>query len=101
MHCFVAFFEGINVGGHIVVKEKLQEAFNSLAFKTFLPTSKAEMWFSRLTLLTLRIKTKIEEKLASTLGYKVAVFVRTFIQLEAIISLDPLRAKIGKAQVFW
>ena len=28
----VAFLRGINVGGHIVKKEKLQEAFQSLGF---------------------------------------------------------------------
>ena len=33
MTLFVAFLRGINVGGHIVKKEKLQEAFNSLGFQ--------------------------------------------------------------------
>ena len=33
MHRFVAFLRGINVGGHIVVKEKLKEAFTSLGFQ--------------------------------------------------------------------
>ena len=33
MPCFVAFLKGINVGGHVVVKEKLQEVFDSLGFQ--------------------------------------------------------------------
>ena len=40
MDRFVAFLRGINVGGHVVVKEKLKEAFISLGFKTFQLTSK-------------------------------------------------------------
>jgi uncharacterized protein (DUF1697 family) len=43
MHLFVAFLRGINVGGHIVVKEKLKEAFASLGSKMFPLTSKAAM----------------------------------------------------------
>lgn len=37
------------------------------------------------------IKAKIGDKLHSTLGYEVAVFVRTISQLKSIIDLDPFK----------
>ena len=101
MHCFVAFLRGINVGGHIVVKEKLQEAFNSLGFQNvFTYKQSGNVVFEADSADPQEIKTKIEEKLASTLGYKVAVFVRTFIQLEAIISLDPFKSQNRQSTSF-
>jgi len=101
MHCFVAFLRGINVGGHIVLKEKLQEALNSLGFQNvFTYKQSGNVVFEADSADPQEIKTKIEEKLASTLGYEFAVFVRTFIQLEAIISLDPFKSQSREGTSF-
>ena len=46
------------------------------------------------------VKVKIEEKLRSTLGYEVAVFIRTIQQLKSIIDLDPFKNKDTKGSSF-
>jgi len=92
MFRFVAFLRGINVGGHIVVKEKLQDVFSSLGFQNvFTYKQSGNVVFEADSADPQEVKSKIEEKLAITLGYKVAVFLRTFSQLESIINLDSFR----------
>ena len=92
MHRFVAFLRGINVGGHIVVKEKLKEAFTSLGFQNVSTYKQSgNVIFETDLANPQEIKAKIEEKLSSILGYEVAVFVRTIPQLKSIISLDPFK----------
>lgn len=84
---FVVFLRAINVGGHIVTKTKLHEAFTSLGYQNvstykqsgniILETDAAE---------PAEIKKKVETKLHKTLGYDVAAFVRTIPQLKAIVN---------------
>jgi uncharacterized protein (DUF1697 family) len=94
MFRFVAFLRGINVGGHIVVKEKLQEAFTSLGFQNvFTYKQSGNVVFEADFADPQKVKAKIEEKLASALGYQVVVFLRTFSQLEGIISLDSFKSQ--------
>jgi len=92
MFRFVAFLRGINVGGHIVVKEKLQDAFSSLGFQNVSAYKQSgNVVFEADSADPQEVKSKIEEKLAITLGYKVAVFLRTFSQLESIVNLDSFK----------
>jgi uncharacterized protein (DUF1697 family) len=92
MHRYVAFLRGINVGGRIVIKEKLKDAFTSMGFQNVSTYKQSgNVIFEAGSPDSQELKAKIEEKLRGDLGYEVAVFLRTFSQLEAIISLDPFK----------
>ena len=92
MFRFVAFLRGINVGGHIVAKERLQEAFTSMGFQNvYTYKQSGNVIFEANSADPQEMKAKIEEKLRVYLGYEVAVFVRTLSQLEGIINLDPFK----------
>ncbi|MCL4429262.1 MAG: DUF1697 domain-containing protein [Chloroflexi bacterium] len=94
MFRFVAFLRGINVGGHIVVKEKLKEAFTSMGFQNVSTYKQSgNVIFKTDTANPQEIRAKTETKLHSTLGYEVAVFVRTIPQLKSIINLDPFKGQ--------
>jgi uncharacterized protein (DUF1697 family) len=91
---FVAFLRGINVGGHIVKKEKLQETFISLDFRHVSTYKQSgNIIFETDEINVEDIKKKIEDKLRNMLGYEVAVFVRTIPQLKTIISLEPFKGQ--------
>ena len=101
MFRFVAFLRGINVGGHIVVKGKLQKTFTSMGFQNiFTYKQSGNVIFEAISSDPQKVKTEIEEKLASTLGYRVAVFVRTFSQLEGLINLDPFKGQSKEGTSF-
>lgn len=98
---FVAFLRGINVGGRVVKKEKLQEVFNSLGFEnvsTF--RQSGNIIFETNNLNVEVIGSKIEEALRKALGYDVAVLLRTMKQLEAIVSLEPFKGQDKKGSSF-
>ncbi len=88
----VAFLRGINVGGHIVVKATLQDAFFSLGFQNVSTYKQSGNVIFETDLADLEeVKEKIEAKLLDTLGYAVSVFVRRIDQLKGILSLDPFK----------
>jgi uncharacterized protein (DUF1697 family) len=92
MHRFVVFLRGINVGGHIVVKEILKEAFTSLGFQEVSTYKQSGNVIFKTELANPQdIKAKIETKLQSLLGYEVAAFVRSIPQLKSILDLDPFK----------
>ncbi len=92
MPWFVAFLRGINVGGHIVVKEKLQEIFTSTGFQNVSTYKQSgNVIFEANSADPPEIKSKIEERLRSSLGFEVAVLIRTITQLKSIIDLDPFK----------
>ncbi len=101
MFRFVAFLRGINVGGHIVVKEKLQIAFTSMGFQNvFTYKQSGNVIFEADSADPQKVKTKIEERLPGTLDYTVAVFVRTFSQLDCIMNLDPFKSQSKEGTSF-
>ncbi len=101
MTLFVAFIRGINVGGHIVKKEQLQEAFKSLGFQNvFTFRQSGNVIFEAKTTDVEELKKRIEEKLRVMLGYDVAVFIRTIPQLKGIIDLDPFKGQGKKGTSF-
>ena len=90
MFRFVVFLRGINVGGHIVSKEKLKEAFTSLGFQNVSTYKQSGNIIFETTLLNPQdVRAKIEYKLQCLLSYEVAVFVRTIPKLKNIIDIDP------------
>ncbi len=92
MRRFVAFLRGINVGDHIVKKDQLQEAFQTLDFVEVVTFRQSgNVVFETQAEDTQELERKIAKKLRETLGYDVAVFVRTFSQLKKIIDLDPFK----------
>ena len=94
MSRFVAFLRGINVGGHIVVKEKLQDAFTSLGFQNVSTYRQSgNIVFENSATNIEDIKTKIEDKLRNMLGYDVAAFICTIPQLKNIIDLEPFKSQ--------
>jgi uncharacterized protein (DUF1697 family) len=101
MHRFVAFLRGINVGGRSVVKEQLKEAFTSLGFRNVSTYKQSgNVIFEADTANPKEIEAKIEEKLQSALGYEVAVFVRTFLQLKGIIDLEAFKGQATESTSF-
>ncbi len=98
---FVAFLRGINVGGHIVKKEKLQQAFISLGFEKVVTYKQSgNVIFENATTNIEEIKSKIEAKFQSMLGYNAAVFVRTIPQLQSIISQEPFKFQKSEGSSF-
>jgi uncharacterized protein (DUF1697 family) len=87
---FVAFLRGINVGGHIVKKEKLIEAFTSLGFQNVSTFKQSgNVIFKASTTDVEEIKNRIQDKLRNMQGYYVIVFIRTFPHLKSIIDQEP------------
>jgi uncharacterized protein (DUF1697 family) len=94
MRRFVAFLRGINVGGHNVKKEKLQEAFTSLGFQNISTYKQSgNVIFESDSGSDEEIKKKIEIKLQEALGHNVALFVRTIAQLQGIIECEPFKGR--------
>jgi uncharacterized protein (DUF1697 family) len=101
MHRFVAFLRGINVGGRVVVKERLKEAFISLGFqKVSTYKQSGNIVFEGDSSDPKEVAAKIENKLQMILGYEVVVFVRTFPQLKKIIDLNPFKDQISEGSSF-
>jgi len=89
MRRFVVFLRGINVGGHIVVKEKLKEAFTSLGFQNVSTYKQSgNVIFETDMVNPQEIKSKIEDKLRNLLGYEVPAFMRKIPQLKSIIDFE-------------
>ncbi len=92
MYRFVAFLRGINVGGHIVVKEQLQQIFVSLGLQNVSTYKQSgNVIFEVEKAEPKEIKTAIESRLHETLGFEVAVFIRTLPELKNIIDRDPFK----------
>lgn len=105
MQRYTAFLGGINVGGHRVTGDVLRSHFGQLGFSdvaTFLASGNVVFASDPQPVDTLR--TRIEEHLATQLGYAVPTFLRTAAQVCAIAEHQPFPAKIvaataGKLQV--
>src|SRR5208283_2743549 len=97
---FVVFLRAINVGGHVVNKAKLHEAFTSSGYlnvSTF--KQSGNVIFETDKENANEIKKKVEAKLRESLGYDVAAFVRTIAQLKAIIDFQAFKSvdKLGSS----
>ena len=92
MQRFVVFLKGINVGGHIVVKEKLQDAFTEMGFQNVATYKQSgNIIFETQSANPQELTSLIEAKLRALLGYEVPVFIRTPTQLKTILELEPFK----------
>jgi uncharacterized protein (DUF1697 family) len=86
--------EQINVGGHTVVKSKLQEAFIDLGYQNVSTCKQSgNVIFEIEAANPEEIKRKVENNLRELLDYDIAAFVRTIPQLKAIIELEPFKGQ--------
>jgi uncharacterized protein (DUF1697 family) len=91
----VAFLRAINVGGHVVKKERLVEAFESLGFKGVASYKQAGNVIFEAGGSDLEgARVKIEKKLRDALGYDVEVFIRSIPDLRRLVEKEP-RGKAG------
>jgi uncharacterized protein (DUF1697 family) len=82
----VAFLRGINVGNHMVKKEKLQEAFVALGFQSVITYKQSGNIIFETEIGDMgEVRARIEGKLRKVLGYEVPVFLRTIPQLKSIV----------------
>jgi uncharacterized protein (DUF1697 family) len=90
MASYVAFLRAINVGGHTVTMERLRLAFESLGLqevRTFIASGNVA--FASPARSTAALQGKIAAKLARTLGFEVATFLRTPAQVRAVVAFRP------------
>jgi uncharacterized protein (DUF1697 family) len=98
---YVAFLRGINVGGRTVKKAQLQDEFVSLGFEAVATFKQSgNVIFESPSHNPDEIKAKIEQNLKSTLGYEVAVFIRTIEHLKAIVALDAFKGQAADGTSF-
>ena len=101
MPCFVVFLRAINVGGHVVMKATLQEAFVALGFRnvtTYKQTG--NIIFESPVADPEIIKVQVREKLRVVLGYEVGVFVCTTARLKQIVESEPFKGKAEEGVSF-
>lgn len=98
---FVVFLRGMNVGGHVVKKQQLQEAFEILGFENVVAYKQSGNVILETNESDKEFKSKIEDQLRKMLGYDVAVFVRSIPQLKAIIDLNPFEGEGKEGTSFW
>jgi uncharacterized protein (DUF1697 family) len=98
---YVAFLRGVNVGGRTVKKEQLQDAFVLLGFEAVATFKQSgNVIFEASNADASEVKAKVEQKLKSTLGYEVAVFIRTTEDLRAIVALDAFKGQVADGASF-
>ena len=98
---YVAFLRGINVGGHVVKKEKLQETFISQGFQNVSTYKQSgNVIFEAGSGSINEIKYKIEISLQHALGYSVPVFIRTIPQLKDIVDSEPFKKQDNEETSF-
>jgi uncharacterized protein (DUF1697 family) len=96
---YVAFLRAINVGGHTVTMNQLRLLFESLGFSrvgTFIASG--NVIFESPSKSTKVLEKKIEGVLHEALGYHVATFIRSSVELEAIAKYQPFNAAKLKAE---
>lgn len=88
-----AFLRGINVGGHRVKMEELRSLFEGLGFSDVSAfIASGNMVFESPDEDRAGLEREIEGHLEKELGYEVATFIRSTVELEAITALEPFGA---------
>jgi uncharacterized protein (DUF1697 family) len=102
---FAAFLRGINVGGHRVTNEELRGCLEAIGLEDVrMFRASGNVVFTSAGGSPDALATRISEQLETTLGYGVAVFVRTAAEIRTIARSQPfapaqLKASAGKLQV--
>jgi uncharacterized protein (DUF1697 family) len=89
---YIALLRGINVGGHSVTMERLRTLFGELGFaqvRSYIQTGNVFFESSEQDRRTLRMM--IERHLRAALGYDVPTCLRTVVELEDLLAIDPFR----------
>ena len=87
---YVAFLRAINVGGHTVKMDHLRDLFEAMGFsnvETFIASG--NVIFDSPTKNGKALETKIEKSLETSLGYKVATFIRSISELATVAKYIP------------
>ena len=100
MNRFVVFLRGINVGGRIVVKEKLKEEFTSMNYQNVSTYKQSGNVIFDSDKNPQQIAAQVEDKLRDALGFEVKVFVRTISELKKIIDLNPFKGQSSEGTSF-
>jgi uncharacterized protein (DUF1697 family) len=98
---YVAFLRAINVGGHVVKMDRLRAEFEALRLhdvETFIASG--NVLFSAPSLDTAELEARIERRLATSLGYAVATFLRTPEELATLVRDDPFAQRDSTAQLW-
>lgn len=89
---YIALLRGINVGGHNVKMEVLRKYFSELGFdnvRSYIQSG--NIFFESAEQNKNSMREKIEKHLESSLGFSVAVSIRSLEELENIIQRDPFK----------
>lgn len=96
---YIAFLRAINVGGHVVKMDVLRREFEALGLsnvETFIASGNVVFEASERS--APRLEGRIAARLARSLGYEVATFVRTAEELSGIAAHDPFPEAAMKAE---
>ncbi len=91
---YIAFLRAINVGGHNVKMSELKELFESLGLskvETFIASG--NVIFESAAKDTVKLEKKIESLLKESLGYEVATFLRTPVEVAAVAKYKAFKVK--------
>jgi uncharacterized protein (DUF1697 family) len=103
MSHYIAFLRAINVGGGRTIKMKsLRQAFESLGLSNIASfIASGNIIFDSRTKNVKALEKKIEKKLRADLGFEVATFIRTDIQLKKISHYEAFpQSKLKAASEF-
>ncbi len=91
MSSYVAFFRGINVGGHKFVRmEDVKKAFGSLGFRNVRTVlASGNVLFESPARSTSALTRKIQQRLAASLGHRIGVVVRPVAALKKLAAARP------------
>lgn len=90
---YIAFLRAINVGGHTVKMDTLRQLFAALGFlgvETFIASG--NVIFETTAKNAQALEKTIEQQLRAALGYEVATFIRTDVELAAIVRYQAFTA---------
>jgi uncharacterized protein (DUF1697 family) len=90
---YIALLRGINVGGHTVRMEDLRSLFEELGVKNVRSyIQSGNVFFGTKDSNTAILTRRIERHLEESLGFEVAVFLRTIPEFESILGGDPFKS---------
>jgi uncharacterized protein (DUF1697 family) len=107
MENYVAFLRGMNLGGRRIKNEELRAEFEALGFSDIdCFRASGNVVFAAAGSAEAKLAARVEAGLAEALGYEVPVFLRSAVELLAVVAHEPfdakaLRASKGKLQVLF
>ena len=99
----VAFLRAINVGGHTVKMADLRQLFEALRFSNVATyIASGNVIFDAPVAKASALEAKIERRLKEKLGYEVATFIRSTLDLGTIAAYNPFpsRDRVGEHSLY-